>query len=86
LQNSATFGIGRNPYCGGHRTGYLNCYRGKSVVALEFQHGFPLALQVAHPHFSYVYGSFKSITPIIAGSVLSGWQGVIEQYSSPVGP
>jgi hypothetical protein len=23
LQNSATFGIGRNPYCGGHRTGYL---------------------------------------------------------------
>jgi hypothetical protein len=23
LQNSGTFGIGRNPYCGGHRTGYL---------------------------------------------------------------
>ena len=23
LQNSATFGIRRNPYCGGHRTGYL---------------------------------------------------------------
>jgi hypothetical protein len=24
LQNSATFGIGWNPYCGGHRTGYLS--------------------------------------------------------------
>jgi hypothetical protein len=24
LQNNTTFGIGLNPYCGGHRVGYLN--------------------------------------------------------------
>jgi hypothetical protein len=34
LQDNATFGIGRNPYCGGHRTGYL------SIVQLLYQRAF----------------------------------------------
>jgi hypothetical protein len=25
LQNSTTFGIGQNTYCGGHKAGYLMC-------------------------------------------------------------
>jgi hypothetical protein len=30
LQNSTTFGIGQNPYSGGHRIGYLTIYRFRS--------------------------------------------------------
>jgi hypothetical protein len=64
LQYSATFGIGRNPYCGGHRTGYLSVIEQCCLNVCDVELANELHL------FQYIYACSVVVTMVC---IMTGW-------------